>query len=331
MGRRRWLRGAALLPLLAPLGGCAQPAARAMFRRARRSDESWPSRTQWRALADAVGDRLIEVRSPFDACRSSGDASCRALFAALRNPYFIGDEVALTQTLGWADAWTSEPSVYAVAASKTEDVVAAVNFAREHRLRLVVKGGGHSYQGTSCAADSLLIWTRTIDGVTLHDAFVPAGCRAAFPAVSVGAGAVWMHVYDAVTTKGGRYVQGGGCATVGVAGLVQSGGSGSFSKRYGLAAAGLLEAEVVTADGVVRIANACTNSDLFWALKGGGGGTFGVVTRLTLRTRELPLFFGAHSRWRSARAKGRRRLRACQDTSRTCRAREATPHRSRAR
>jgi hypothetical protein len=60
-----------------------------------------------------------------------------------------------------------------------------------------------------------------------------------------------MQVYDAVTTQAGRYVQGGGCTTVGVSGLMQSGGFGSFSKHYGLAAAGLLEAEVVTADGVV--------------------------------------------------------------------------------
>lgn len=59
-----------------------------------------------------------------------------------------------------------------------------------------------------------------------------------------------------------------------------------------MAAAGLLEAEIVTADGSVRIANACTNFDLFWAIKGGGGGSFGVVTKLTLRTRELPEFFG---------------------------------------
>jgi FAD/FMN-containing dehydrogenase len=79
--------------------------------------------------------------------------------------------------------------------------------------------------------------------------------------------------------------KGGGCTTLGVAGLVQSGGFGSFSKNYGLAAAALLEAEVVvTADGTVRIANACTNADLFWGLKGGGGGSLGVVTRLTLRT-----------------------------------------------
>ncbi|MGA8659949.1 MAG: BBE domain-containing protein [Chthoniobacterales bacterium] len=101
-----------------------------------------------------------------------------------------------------------------------------------------------------------------------------------------------MQAYDAVTTKGGAYVQGGGCTTVGVAGLVQSGGFGSFSKHYGTAAAGLLEAEVVTADGKIRIANACTNPDLFWALKGGGGGTFGVATKLTLRVHELSEFGG---------------------------------------
>ena len=81
--------------------------------------------------------------------------------------------------------------------------------------------------------------------------------------------------------------------TVGVAGLIQSGGFGSFSKQYGLAAASLLEAEVVTADGEVRIANACSHPDLFWALKGGGGGGFGVVTRVTLRVHPLPEDFGA--------------------------------------
>ena len=74
--------------------------------------------------------------------------------------------------------------------------------------------------------------------------------------------------------------------------LIQSGGFGSFSKHYGLAAAGLLEAEVVTADGKIRTANACTNPDLFWALKGGGGGSFGVVTKVTLRVRDLPEFRG---------------------------------------
>ena len=238
------------------------------------------------------------MRSPLAACvGASFDAACAQVFKELKNPYFLGDEVGLTQSLGWVGAWTSEPSVYAVAAETTADVVAAVNFARKNNLRLVVKGGGHSYQGTSNAADSLLIWTRHMNAIVLHDAFVGAGCAGQAepqPAVSVEPGAIWRQAYDAVTTKSGRYVQGGGCMTVGVAGLILGGGFGSFSKAYGMAAASLLEAEIVTADGEVKIANACSNPDLFWALKGGGGG-FGVVTRVTLRTHPLPEFFGGVS------------------------------------
>src|SRR5262249_47735884 len=143
----------------------------------------------------------------------------------LKNPYFLGDEVGLTQTLGWLDAWSSKPSVYAVAAHNTKDIVATVNFARQHNLRLVVKGGGHSYQGTSNAADSVLVWTRRMNAVSLHDAFIPTGCDGPpQAAVTIEAGVIWGHVYDAVTTTAGRYVQGGGCMTVGVAGLIQSGG-----------------------------------------------------------------------------------------------------------
>src|SRR4029077_7919972 len=159
------------------------------------------------------------------------------------------------------------------------------------------------YQGTSNAADALLIWTRALNEVTLHDAFVPRGCEGKLPpvpAVTAEAGAMWIDLYDAVTSRAGRYVQGGGCSSVGVAGLVQSGGFGSFSKGFGSAACGLLEAEVVTADGKVLTVNPGSNPDLFWALKGGGGGSFGIITRLTLRTHELPEFFGAA--WGSIKA-----------------------------
>jgi len=240
------------------------------------------------------------------------NAACDDVLRRMRNPFFIGNEPALTQSSGWVDGWTSEPSVYAVAARGTADVVAAVDFARENDLRLVVKGGGHSYQGTSSAPDSLLVWMRHMNRVTLHDEFVARGCAGSQPpqpAVTVEAGAIWMDVYAAVTREGGRYVQGGGCTTVGVAGLIQSGGFGSFSKAYGLAAAGLLEAEVVTADGEVRIANPCSHPELFWGLKGGGGGSLGIVTRLTLRTRELPATFGgAFGRIRSTSDRAYRAL-----------------------
>lgn len=267
--------------------------ARSAFRRNRPGDAGWPSDAQWQELNERTSGHLVSVHSPLAACTSAPDgAECATVFKELKNPYYIRDNVALTQTSGWAGAWASSPSIWAVVAHDAADVAAAVAFAREHKLRLVVKGGGHSYQGTSSAPDSLLIWTRPMDGIELHDAFVARGCTSApQPAMSVGAGAIWRDAYG-TAAKAGRYVQGGGCMTVGVAGLIQSGGFGSFSKRFGLAAAGLLEAEVVTADGKVRIANACTNPDLFWGLKGGGGGSLGVVTRLTLRTHDLPAFLG---------------------------------------
>jgi len=295
----KWMAGMPLFATLVDLPASAQALATGsgkFFRRARPGTPGWPSAAEWEGLNQQVGGRLMKLADPLAACRAdpSGKA-CRDFLAAVRNPYYILDHAALTQTSGWAGAWTSRPSAYAVAARHAADVAAAVDFARRHRLRLVVKGAGHSYQGTSSAPDSLLVWTHAMDDITLHDAFVPKGCSGSVapqPAVSVGAGQVWGHTYDAVTTHGGRYVQGGGCLSVGVAGLVSSGGFGSWSKRFGTAAAGLLEAEVVTADGTIRTVNACNDPDLFWALKGGGGGSFGVITRLTLRTRELPGFFG---------------------------------------
>lgn len=276
------------------------PPAAAPLARVRPGQPGWPTAAQWQALAQQVGDAFVAVQPPFETAGCLApvpdEARCAALFKSLKNPYVLGDDPGLTQTLGWVDAWTSRPSAQAVAARTAQHVAAAVNFARAHRLRLVVKGGGHSYQGTSNAPDSLLVWTRRMNDIALHEAFVPAGCEgrvAPVRAVTVGAGAVWSQVYDAVTTRAGGYVQGGGCMTVGVAGLVQSGGFGSFSKAYGLAAASLLQAEVVTADGAVRTVNACTEPELFWALKGGGGGSFGIVTRLTLKVHALPESFGA--------------------------------------
>jgi FAD/FMN-containing dehydrogenase len=295
--RRELLKGLAGLPLAALVAAPARGVAVPPVPGVRPGEPGWPDPAEWAKLRKSVGGRLVKVTSPFAACTPDpGSPACTELFQNLRDPFYIGDSVALTQTLGWTDAWTSQASAYAVLANSSTDVAAAVRFARHHRVRLVVKGGGHSYVGGSNAPDSLLIWTRpNLRAIELHDRFVPrgAGLVEPEPAVSVGAGAIWMDVYDAVTTTAGRYVQGGGCTTVGVPGLVLGGGFGPFSKGFGTAAANLLEAEVVTANGATRIANAVRNRDLFWALKGGGGGTFGVVTRLTLRTHALPAYFGA--------------------------------------
>jgi FAD/FMN-containing dehydrogenase len=311
MNRRTFITRSAAATLL-PLCPTGLRGASA-FRRVHPTDPGWPSKEAWKRLNDSVGSNLIPVEFPIQACEAGANgAACQDLLKNLKNPYYIGDQPGVTQTLGWVDAWATKPSVYAIAARNAQDIAAGVNFARENNLRLVVKGGGHSYQGTSNAPDSLLIWTRHMHDVTVHDDFVPQGCAGKIPpqkAVTLGAGAIWMQAYDAVTSKAGAYVQGGGCTTVGVAGLIQSGGFGSFSKHYGTAASGLLEAEVVTADGKILTANACTNPDLFWALKGGGGGSFGVISKLTLRVRDLPeLAGGADFKIKAASDDAYRRL-----------------------
>ena len=262
------------------------------------SQGCWPTQAEWQLLEGALSEKLEQPRSPLAACLGdSGSAGCAAALRNSRNPFYLQDQPGGTQSSGWLGAWSAAPSTYAVVAQNTSDVVAAVNFARQHRLRLVVKGTGHDYLGRSNAPDSLLVWTHKMRQVSVHEAFVGRGCaatQAPTRAVSVRAGTRWLDVYQEVTVRHGRYVQGGGCTSVGAAGgFMQGGGFGSWSKKYGIAAASLLEAEVVTAGGQVLIANACQNQDLLWALRGGGGGTFGVVTRVTLETHELPNFFGA--------------------------------------
>jgi len=171
VNRRGLLAGATGIALLRSRAASAS--------RFRPSDTAWPNAAAWDELNRAVDGYLIRPEVP------------PLSQEVLRNPYFIGDQPSITQTSGWVDAWMSTPSVYAVAAQSTAHVVAAVNFARDHNLRLVIKGGGHSYLGTSNAADALLIWTRAMNRIELHDAFVAQGCdsTARQPAVSVGAGA----------------------------------------------------------------------------------------------------------------------------------------------
>ena len=287
MQRRTVLKGLAALAAT-PAIGAAGP----VMTRVRPGDAGWPSSAAWNGLKAAVNGNLIAPADLFADCER-GSTNCADAMREIGNPFFIGDQAGGTQVSGWLNAWSPKASAYAVAAQSPADVVAAVNFSRTHRLRLAVKGGGHSYQGTSNAPDSLLIWTRPMHAIALHEAFTPEASREApVPAVTIEAGAMWADAYDAVTTKAHRYVQGGGCMTVGVAGLIQSGGFGSFSKRYGTAASNLLEAEIVTADGRLRTVNAARDPELFWGLKGGGGGGLGVVTKVTLRTHDLPARFG---------------------------------------
>lgn len=250
----------------------------------------WPDAEAWAGLRRAVGRRLIRPRQPW-AKLGPGPIPSRFF-----NPWFLEERSGATQSTGMYRAWTSTPSSYAVAARETSDIIAAVDFARENKVRLVVKGTGHDYYGRSTGPrESLLIWTHHMRGITVHDAFVPKGAPVGttpVPAVTTTAGNRWLEAYTAASAEG-LYIQGGGCTSVGACGgFALGGGFGSFSKRYGSGAAGVLELTVVLADGSVVTVNEYRYPDLFWALRGGGGGTFGVVTSMTLLAHPEPRISG---------------------------------------
>jgi len=244
---RRMVLGTTALAAAASLTGTAARAAEPLVA----SGKGWPSKAKWRALDKQVGGRLITTKLPWVNATPE-------TFELLKNPFWNEEQPGALQSTGWYGAWTAAASPYAVRAQRTSDIVAAVNFARENNVKLVVKGTGHDYLGRNMAPDSLLVWTHDMREITMHDAFVPRGAPTGTEpvhAMTVEAGTRWLEAYRAATLAG-RFVAGGGCTSVGACGGFTFGsGFGPFSKRYGTGSGGIVQAEIVTADGRVRTVN----------------------------------------------------------------------------
>ncbi len=163
----------------------------------------------------------------------------------------------------------------------TADVAAAVNFARDQGLLLSIKGGSHNVNGFGTNDGGLVI-----DLSQMRSVFVDPKAKTAV----IGGGATWGDV-DHATHVYGLATPGGILSTTGVAGLTLGGGFGHLTRRYGLCCDNLLSAEVVTADGRIVIASADENQDLFWAIRGGGG-NFGVATRLSFKLYPVSTVYG---------------------------------------
>lgn len=162
------------------------------------------------------------------------------------------------------------PAVIVRVASR-DDVQLTLQFVRRFNLPFAIRGGGHSYTGLSGTAGLLL------DMGQLQQIHYADG------QVRIGAGAKLGDVYATLAAYQ-QSIPAGSCASVGIAGLMQGGGLGIADRMYGLTCDALLEAEIVTADGQLLRCNAREHADLFWALRGGGGGQFGVLTELTFQT-----------------------------------------------
>ena len=165
------------------------------------------------------------------------------------------------------------------------DVATAIAFAQDHGVAVAIRSGGHSYPGWSAGDGALVVDVRPLHRVSL------SGTTA-----TVGAGASLVQVYDALGTRG-RGIAGGSCPTVGIAGLTQGGGVGVLTRAHGLTCDAVTSMRVVLADGRTVTASADQEPDLYWALRGGGGGHLGVVTSFRMRTFAAPTITRAYLAW----------------------------------
>ncbi|KAK7060249.1 hypothetical protein VNI00_001014 [Paramarasmius palmivorus] len=270
-------------------------------------DPCWPSEADFAQLESRLSQPLIYPSPPEASCYPASNPSenCTDVQENSQDGRWISDQPGsfqypnfedyifpngtisacyLNSTLGFPCEQGSIPPV-GVDARSAEDIQAAVRFAAEHNLRLVVKNTGHDLLGRSTARNAFMIWTHHLKEITYHDAFVPSNSNSSesFKALTFGAGVQWYEAYDAAE-QNGRVIVGGSSdgGSVGAAGgWMLGGGHGALAPVYGLGVDNALQFTVVVASGEYLTANAYTNPDLFWALRGGGGGTFGVVTSVT--------------------------------------------------
>jgi FAD/FMN-containing dehydrogenase len=201
-----------------------------------------------------------------------------ALRGRLRGPLLLeaSDRDAFAESCRiWNGMIRSRPALV-VRPTGSADIVECVRFAREHRLLIAAKGGGHNIAGTSLAADGLTVDLCRMRGVLVDPvhklARVQGGCL--------------LGDVDRETQLHGLATVLGFVSETGVAGLTLGGGFGYLTRRFGWASDNLVEVEIVTADARVLRASAQENPDLFWALRGGGA-NFGIVTSFTFRLHEV--------------------------------------------
>ncbi len=161
-----------------------------------------------------------------------------------------------------------------VRCASAADVSLALGFARRNGLPVTPRSGGHGYTGDSTCAAGLVIDVGPLASIAVD---------AAAGTATLGAGAKLVDVYDQLSSQG-VCIPSGTCPTIGIAGITQGGGIGVVDRAYGLTCDRLVSADIVLADGRLVTCDASTHADLFWALRGGGGGNFGVITSLTFDT-----------------------------------------------
>ncbi|KAI1496234.1 FAD binding domain-containing protein [Biscogniauxia marginata] len=269
-------------------------------------DSSWPTRSEWDSLNQSVSGKLIAtipIAAPCHATAAvSGQSNLSSLFnedacEVLRSTWFFPETHLPSASSPMAYQFTNnscnpflDPDTsctlgyhvaYTINATEVSDIQAAIRFVQKHNIRLVIRNTGHCYLGKSTGAHALAIWTRHIKSLDLVEEY--SGTNYTGPAIKIGAGVEGLEAYEFAHSHG-LMIVGGNAPTVGLAGgFTQGGGIGLLSSKFGLSADQVLEWEVVTGTGKFVTASAQENPDLFWALRGGGGSTYGVVVSMTVK------------------------------------------------
>lgn len=265
-------------------------------------DANWPSDEAWSTLNELSGGRLLAEPAPLAAvcypdqpsynattCASYTVAQWQRSYMHVDDPIEMLSPVAQGMTCLPPALYDSHGCTrggfpkYVVNATTPEHVQLAVNFARNTGVRLVIKNTGHDFLGKSGGKDALSIWTHWMKDIEYIEEYKDEKLGYSGPAFKSGVGVQAHEIYKAARAKG-RIVVGGEGETVGVmGGYILGGGHSPLTGLYGTGADNVLSFEVVTADGEFVVANSTSNTDLFWALRGGGGSTFGVATSVTVR------------------------------------------------
>ncbi|KAF2467735.1 FAD-binding domain-containing protein [Lindgomyces ingoldianus] len=263
-------------------------------------DGKWPSEKAWTKLSKQLTtpDLLIKATPQAAVCYpgdAQNDAKCQQLTSNWTNSYtHVNDPTEILSPV-YQGLTCQPPSIYnsgnctlggypayVVNVKNVLDIQVAINFARNDGVRLVVKNTGHDFAGKSAGAAALSIWTHGLKDIQFFDSYVDdSGYKG--PAFKAGAGVQAFELYKAANDHG-VVVVGGEGQTVGImGGYIQGGGHSPLSSIYGMAADHVLGVEMVTPTGEFVTANSSSNTDLFYAVRGGGGSTFGVVTSVTVK------------------------------------------------
>ncbi|KAI0459497.1 FAD-binding domain-containing protein [Xylaria acuta] len=272
------------------------------------TDQLWPTQQDWSKLNASIDNVLISTSPVASSCYPGNPFSstepCNEVIDSWSLAAFHGSLPESVNYPIWANNSCLPPNAagynestgchvggypqYVANITTAEQIAVVLRWATQRNVRVVVKGTGHDLNGRSTGAFSLSIWTHNLKQRSMNNSWpIPASNKTASVLIA-GSGNTWGEALGFALGHG-RAVVSAADMTVGLGGHIQGGGHGPLSSTYGLAADQVLQVTIATSTGLVLVANDAQNQDLFWAIRGGGAGQYGVVIEFVVLTYPAPI------------------------------------------